>query len=186
VKEYIMEKILRMLVEGNIRYMNGRPNEKNLPYQRHETTEEQHPFAVVLTCSDSRVSPELIFDQGIGDLFVIRTAGHVVDEAAMGSIQYAVEHLHVDTIVVLGHEKCGAVTAAVNESEEDGSIAYIVEAIQPAVEVAKKMRIGDEVINAIKINTVQVAQKLKRDPILVRAMIIPALYQLASGRVELI
>src|SRR4051794_32701972 len=104
---------LSKLKEGNLRFSGndvsqGKPNAA----KRAETQNGQHPFAIVLTCADSRTSPEMIFDSNIGDLFVVRTAGNVVDEHALGSIEYAVDHLGARLVVVLGHESCGAVTAA--------------------------------------------------------------------------
>ena len=93
----------------------------------------QHPFAVVVSCSDSRVPPELLFDQALGDLFVVRVAGNVVTPVELGSIEYAVEHLNVPLIMVLGHEECGAVTAAVEGGVSHGNISAILAKIQPSV-----------------------------------------------------
>ncbi len=105
------------LMSGNERFLN----EKSIhPHQNKKTIlanqNGQHPFAVVLTCSDSRVSPEIIFDQGIGDLFIIRNAGNLISNIDMGSIEYAVEHLNVSTVIVLGHTECGAITAYVSDT----------------------------------------------------------------------
>jgi len=109
------------LLAGNKRFASGDLTEYLLhlahevdPSRRKELGASQHPFVVVLTCSDSRVAPELIFDQGLGDLFVIRTAGNIPDNVALGSIEYGVLHLKAPLLVVLGHEKCGAVTATLD------------------------------------------------------------------------
>ena len=111
---------LAMLKAGNERFVTGRPRH---PHEskiwRERLAAGQHPFATVLGCSDSRVSPELIFDEGLGDLFVIRVAGNIVDEDVTASIEYAVEHLDTHLIVVLGHENCGAVTAALRQLDKD-------------------------------------------------------------------
>jgi carbonic anhydrase len=128
----------RKLVAGNDRFVAGRqkhPHE-SLAW-RESLVRGQHPFAVILSCADSRVSPELVFDEGLGDLFVIRAAGEVLDTAVVGSIEYAVEHLSVPLVVVIGHQSCGAVGAAVDlvqhDAELSGDIATLVRAIEPAV-----------------------------------------------------
>ena len=109
-----------MLLEGNRRFADGKPRHPHEAADwRAHLREGQHPFAVIVGCSDSRVSPELLFDEGLGDLFVIRQAGHVGDEDTVASVEYAVGHLHVPLVVVLGHESCGAVEAAVNTLMRD-------------------------------------------------------------------
>jgi carbonic anhydrase len=125
----------KMMIEGNKRYVAGKASHKNQDSTRRmDVTGGQHPFAVVISCSDSRVPPEIIFDQGIGDLFVIRLAGNIVDDAALGSIEYAIEHLGTKYIMVMGHESCGAVKATVQGGEAPGHIGSIVKAIQPAID----------------------------------------------------
>ncbi|NLI13597.1 MAG: carbonic anhydrase [Peptococcaceae bacterium] len=133
------KEALQLLLEGNKRFTEGNLAVKDTSAARREnlSTNGQKPFAIVVTCSDSRVPPELIFDQALGDIFVIRTAGNVVDEIATGSVEYAVEHLEVPLLVVMGHEKCGAVTAAVEGGEAPGSISAIVKKITPSVQKAK-------------------------------------------------
>ncbi len=126
------------LVEGNTRFATGTMlHPRQTAERRTELASTQAPFAVILGCSDSRTSPELVFDQGLGDLFVVRVAGNVIDDHAIGSIEYAVEHLHSELLVVLGHERCGAVKAAcqayVTGSESDDHIQSLLEAIEPAV-----------------------------------------------------
>ncbi len=122
------------LFEGNVRYAEAKakhPNQGRV--RREEVAKGQKPFAIVVSCSDSRVPPEVIFDQGLGDLFVVRTAGHVVDKVAMGSIEYAVAKLGARSVVVLGHERCGAVQAALERTQVPGSIGTIVDAIAPGI-----------------------------------------------------
>jgi carbonic anhydrase len=152
----------------------------------------QRPFAVIVSCSDSRVPPEIIFDQGIGNLFVVRCAGNIVDDAGLGSIEYAAEHLHVSLIVVLGHERCGAVEAAVKGGEAPGHIKSLVEAIRPAVEKVKG-RPGDLAENAMRGNVKLVVDHLKASkPILEHLVhkgtlsVIGARYDLDDGHVILI
>ncbi|GAB1516468.1 carbonic anhydrase [Actinophytocola sp. KF-1] len=132
------EQAWRKLVAGNNRFVAG---EQRHPHEslewRASLVNGQHPFAVILGCADSRVSPELVFDEGLGDLFVIRAAGEVLDTAVIGSIEYAIEHLSVPLVVVLGHESCGAVGATIDVvqhgTEVAGDISTLVRSIEPAV-----------------------------------------------------
>lgn len=132
---------LKELVEGNQRYVEGRPTheQRSNAGRRAELAKTQKPYAIVLACSDSRVPPEIIFDKGLGEIFVVRVAGNVPDPVVLGSIEYAAEHLGSPLIVVLGHERCGAVTASVDAKEKaPGNIGTIVQAITPAVAEAKR------------------------------------------------
>src|SRR3989475_5781435 len=126
--------------------------------RRADLTKSQHPFAVIVSCSDSRVPPEIVFDQGLGDLFVVRVAGNVIDDHGLGSIEYAVDHLGARLIVVLGHQSCGAVKAAKEtiaaKSKAPGHIQSLVTAIQPAVEATAKSDLGATVEANVK-NVVQ-------------------------------
>jgi carbonic anhydrase len=185
------KQALQRLMEGNKRYVAG-----NLVVHPHQTRERrveltagQHPFAIMLSCSDSRVPPEIIFDQGLGDLFVIRVAGNVIDDVIVGSIEYAVEHLGVQLLMVLGHEQCGAVTAAVKGGEAHGHIHRIVEAIEPAVAQARHLQ-GDLVDNTVKTHVALLVEHLKTSqPILANLVqedkltIVGAYYHLESGLV---
>ena len=130
---------LQLLRDGNKRFVSGGLAVKDTGETRREelVSKGQKPFAIIITCSDSRVPPELIFDQALGDLFVIRTAGNVVDQIGVGSAEYAVEHLEVPLLVVLGHEKCGAVQATVDGGEAPGGIAAIVAKIMPSAQKAR-------------------------------------------------
>ena len=128
----------RKLAAGNARFVAGQQRHPHESLEwRQSLVEGQHPFAVILGCADSRVSPELVFDEGLGDLFVIRAAGEVLDTAVIGSIEYAVEHLSVPLVVVLGHESCGAVGATIDVVQHGtavaGDISTLVRAIEPAV-----------------------------------------------------
>jgi carbonic anhydrase len=152
----------------------------------------QNPFAVIVGCSDSRVGPEIVFDRGLGDLFVVRAAGEVVDSAALGSIEYAVEHLGSSLIVVLGHERCGAVSAAVAGAKEPGHIAAVLKSIEPAVKQTKGNP-GDPVENAVRAQALDVAQQLQEaQPILAERVqsgklkIVAARYDLDTGKIDLL
>ena len=127
----------KKLIDGNDRFVSGSRADTDLSAARRQdlSANGQHPFATIICCSDSRVAPELLFDQGLGDLFVIRTAGNVVDDIALGSIEYAAEHLGVPLIVVLGHTQCGAVKATVDGGgHAHGCIKAIVDKIAVSME----------------------------------------------------
>jgi len=152
-------KAIAKLKEGNGRYTSGNLEHPGQTTERRaELTKDQHPFAVILSCSDSRVPPEIVFDQGLGDLFVVRVAGNVIDDHGLGSIEYAVDHLGARLIVVLGHQSCGAVKAAKEtiaaKSKAPGHIQSLVTAIQPAVEATAKSDLGATVEANVK-NVVQ-------------------------------
>ncbi|MDD1758300.1 MAG: carbonic anhydrase [Methanotrichaceae archaeon] len=185
------DQALRKLIEGNARFVSGKVTHPDQSAERRaEVVSGQHPFAVVISCSDSRIPPEIVFDQGIGDIFVIRTAGEVMDNVTLGSLEYAVEHLRVPLAIVLGHDNCGAVSAAVTSGEAPGHIKSLVEAIKPAVDKAKEMK-GDLLNNSIDVNTQNIVEALKSSkPILSEAVkkdkmkIVGARYHLDSGTVE--
>ncbi len=187
------DEALRRLMEGNERYAAGKPTHPDQTNERRAgLAAGQAPFAIVLTCSDSRVAPELFFDQGLGDLFVIRNAGNVLDDHVIGSMEYAVEHLHVPLIVVVGHEKCGAVSAAVAGGEVPGHLRSVVEAIVPAMERAANLP-GDKVENAVRANALRAAEILTRvEPILKEAvsrsnlLVVAARYDLSSGKIQIL
>jgi carbonic anhydrase len=187
------DQALQRLVEGNQRYV---ANELKHPDQtaerRADLVKGQSPFAIVLTCADSRVAPEIIFDQGLGDLFVLRNAGNILDDHTLGSIEYAVEHLHVNLIIVLGHEQCGAVSAAAAGGHAPGHIRSVVEALEPAVEQAKDQP-GDKIDNSVRANARRMAEIITRvEPILNEAVkagklkVVSARYDLKSGQVDLL
>ncbi len=187
------EAALRLLMEGNKRYASERCEHPNHQAGRRlAVAKGQHPFAIVLTCADSRVAPEILFDQGMGDLFVHRVAGNIVDDAILGSIEYGAEHLHAPLVVVLGHERCGAVDATLKGGTAPGHIGSLVAAIRPAV-VATKGRPGDALDNAVRANVLQVVEQLKGSrPILAelvehgRLTIVGGRYDLETGQVEIL
>ena len=187
------EQALQNLMEGNARYASGNASHPDQSVERRsELIAGQHPFAVIVGCSDSRVPPEVIFDQGLGDIFVIRTAGQVLDDVAIGSIEYAVEHLAVPLVVVLGHDSCGAVTAAVMGGEAEGHLDSIVNFIEPAVDDAREMGNASDLLNnSIDNNVYNIVDELKdSQPILSEKvengelLIVGARYHLESGEVE--
>ncbi len=158
--------------------------------RRTELAKTQHPFATIVSCSDSRVPPEIVFDQGLGDLFVVRVAGNVIDDHGLGSIEYSVDHLGVRLIVVLGHQSCGAVQAAretiAAKSKAPGHIQSLVTAIQPAVEATAK---GD-LEATIKANVKDVVQALRSSTPILKAKVdsgdlrvVGAYYSLDTGAV---
>ncbi len=135
-QESVEKDPLQVLMEGNKRFAEMKPVHPDEDiYRLRSVTKEQHPFAVIVSCSDSRVSPELIFDQGIGDLFTIRTAGNIIGNVGLGSIEYAVEHLQVKLIIVLGHERCGAVDAFVQGGKTPGHIRDIIDSLKQEMEI---------------------------------------------------
>jgi carbonic anhydrase len=184
---------LERLVAGNRRYAAARiAAPRRTPARRAELTETQHPFAVVLGCSDSRVAPEVLFDQGLGDLFVVRVAGNVVDDVVLASVEYAAEHLHAPLVVVLGHERCGAVEAAVKGGEAHGHLPALVAEIAPAVE-AVKGREGDPLDLVVRENVRRVVRGIEeRSPLLAglvregKLRIVGARYDLDTGEVEIL
>jgi carbonic anhydrase len=183
---------LEELKAGNTRYVEDRREHPNSDLARlAQLVNGQAPFAIVLACSDSRVVPELIFDRGLGDLFVIRVAGNISDnDAVLGSIEYAAALLGVNLVVVLGHQSCGAVTAAVDGKATDLHIDELVRAIAPAVEIARTQE-GDLIDNAIRCNANYVADHLRTtgpvlgDLVRDRGMqVVSAYYRLDTGAVE--
>lgn len=186
---------LLKLKQGNARFVSGRlaaTSPDSLAESRRKNAKAQKPFAVIVGCSDSRVGPEVVFDQKVGDVFVVRTAGEVVDPVALGSIEYAVAHLGPQLIVVLGHQRCGAVAAAVAGAKEPGHIGTVLKAIQPAVRETKGEP-GDAVENAVRAHALDVAAQLESSgPVLSEAVksgklkIVAAVYSLDTGRVTVL
>ena len=179
---------LARLKAGNQRFASSKVSAgKPVAARRAETAKDQHPFAIIVGCADSRTAPEIIFDQSIGDLFVIRTAGNLVDDYALGSIEYAVGHLGTRLIVVLGHARCGAVSAALGGDSAPGHVNSLVRDIQPAV-IAVKGKEGDALANAIHENDAQVAAKIRKQAQLgelaSQVKIVEGYYSLDTGKVE--
>jgi len=183
---------LQRLLDGNQRYVAGRAVRPNQTTARRATVAGgQHPFAAILGCSDSRVPPEIVFDQGLGDLFVVRLAGNVADPVALDSLDYAVTHLGARLILVLGHERCGAVTAAVEGHEEPGDVGPMLAELRPAVAAAKALP-GNPVANAIRANVDLTVDNLRTSKPLSAMVasgqlkIVGGTYHLATGKVEML
>jgi len=183
------QQALEKLKAGNKRFVDQKLSDKELTKRRAATADGQQPYAIVLACADSRVAPELVFDETIGDLFVIRVAGNVVDPDVLGSVEYAIEHLHSRLIVVLGHEKCGAVTAAVAKDVLHGNLEELIHKIDVGTDLpADKSKALPE---AVKHNTIHQAQEMasKSQPIKKalddhEVQIEAAVYSLDSGEVK--
>jgi carbonic anhydrase len=187
------DQALAKLLEGNARFVAGNVTHPDQSTERRAALASgQTPFAIVLTCADSRVSPELYFDQGLGDLFVLRNAGNVLDDHIIGSIEYAIEHLHTRLVIVVGHEKCGAVAATVAGGHAPGHIHTIVESIEPAFDSVKAQD-GDKIDNTVRANARRVAELLSHiEPIVGEAVksgqvkVVAGRYDLASGKIDLL
>jgi len=185
------EDAMRQLIEGNWRFMNGIPMGPNrTAKRRRELLRGQRPFAAILGCSDSRVPPELIFDLGLGELFVVRTAGNIPDEGALGSLEYAAEHLGVRLAVVLGHTGCGAVGAVVQGNRPEGHLEHILNAIRPSVERTKNDP-GEGYLNCITANIADAVKTVSASPPVLAELVrqgelkvAGALYHLDSGDVD--
>lgn len=193
------DEVLTKLLEGNQRFVTGQTSllTRRRPADFAALAEGQAPEAIIVACADSRVAPELIFDQGVGDLFVVRVAGNVVSGAGpivKGSIEFAVAVLGARLIMVLGHSACGAVKAATEYIEGDtqlpGSIGPLVNIIRPAVALAAE-RPGDKVENVIRANVEKCVERLKdEEPVLSQFVksgelkVVGATYELATGKVD--
>ncbi len=184
---------LKRLIDGNQRFMQHKPNHPDQTLVRmQEISQSQHPFVTVLSCADSRVAAEIVFDEGLGDIFDVRIAGNVVTPEALGSIEYAAILLGTPLLMVLGHERCGAVTAAVQQESVPGSIGSFVKLIEPVVAQAKA-RPGNPVENAVVANVQYQIERLKQEsPLMVELVnagklkIVGGRYDLDSGEVSLV
>jgi len=186
------EAALAELISGNKRYVIAKQLHSNLTSERRaELKDGQSPIAIILGCSDSRVPPELIFDQGLGDLFIVRVAGNILDDVVLGSIEYAASHLGTSLLMILGHSRCGAIEATAARGSMEGHLPCLATAIQPSLDEVKD-KPGDLINNAAK-------SKLKNDwtKIIIRANLgrevkyrqtkcVAAFYDLDTGVVEVI
>lgn len=192
VKNLSADEALKILKEGNLRFQTLKEKHPDQTKERRKELQKmQHPFAVVITCSDSRVPPSLIFDQGLGDIFEIRNAGNVLDNHVIGSVEYAVVHLGVKLVIVMGHENCGAVTATLSDVHESKFISSLTHSIEPALKMYDENSKEDKLTSTIKNNALYVTDSLiKSDKILNNYIknkglkILPAYYHLDSGKVE--
>ncbi|MCX7921493.1 MAG: carbonic anhydrase [Clostridia bacterium] len=183
----------QLLVEGNKRFVEAAfaIKDESETKRKELATKGQKPFAVIVSCSDSRVPPELVFDQALGDIFIIRDAGNVVDPVALGSVEYGVEHLHAPLIVVLGHEKCGAVKATVDGGEVTENIGAIINKIKPAFLKVKDSGAAKEDLykNCEDENIKNTMDEIKKSPVVKKLMeegkvsVVGAKYHIESGEV---
>ena len=176
-----VQEAIETLKSGNARFVAGTLTPKDdYAALREQLSAGQHPFAVVLCCSDSRVAPEIIFDQKLGDLFVIRNAGNVIDKHVLGSIEYAVEHLGTSLVVVMGHSCCGAVTATRMGEALPDNIMAIARRIKPSIDTS--CCIDDNARRHAK----RMAKLVQGDPIVhhLHAQVTAAFYDIQSGQVE--
>lgn len=178
------EEVLQGLMAGNRRYaadLSSDPRRDS--FYRLRGAAGQEPGAAVVTCSDSRVPPAILFDQGLGDLFVVRTTGHVLDAAGVGSIQYAIEHLGVPLVVVLGHTSCGAVTAAVEDAHPQGDLGLTIDQIRPAVAQARRSG-SDLLAESIRAQARITAERIR--VAVPGPRVVAAVYDLTNGLVSLL
>lgn len=176
---------LKSLLEGNKRFVEGKhqsPHQSKLRLQ--ETATAQYPFASILGCADSRVPAEIVFDQGLGDLFVVRLAGNVISPTAVGSLEFSTAVLGSQLIMILGHERCGAVAAAVKGDPLPGRIGTFVEDIKPAV-ARVKGKSGDAVENAVVANVQYQVELLQGTSVMLTQMIQEGKLKIVGGRYDL-
>jgi len=182
----------KLLIEGNKRFVSGNVLGEDISKDNlKKLSTGQKPFAVVISCSDSRVDPETVFDQGLGDLFVVRDAGNVVDKVTLGSIEYGAEHLNAPLIVVLGHENCGAVKATVDKSKVSDNIQGIIDKIDISLKTVEakntsKDKIYQEVEDANIKNTIS---EIEKDPTIEelvkenKVKVVGAKYHIETGEI---
>jgi carbonic anhydrase len=191
------EAALKRLMDGNARYVANAPQQRDFSAGRAARAQAQYPFASILSCADSRVAPELAFDEGPGELFVVRVAGNFVNPDLLASLEYGVQILGVPFILVLGHSNCGAVDAAIKvlktKAVLPGHLPELVTAIKPAVIVAEKTQKGDLLDNAIAENVRRQVARLKASPPIVskayadkKIDIKGGVYDLATGKITLV
>jgi carbonic anhydrase len=185
------DEALKLLKEGNARYVSMEFERPHISKEiLNELAKGQHPFAVIIACSDSRVPLEHIFDAGLGDLFEIKNAGNLIDNHVIGSVEYAVSHLGTKLVIVMGHTSCGCITTAIEHPKhQTRQVNSLLDSVKPAIELAKNQR-GDFNLNVTKNNAVLGAQSLVKDKIISSyvkehgVVIIPALYDIKTGKVE--
>lgn len=184
---------LAKLMSGNKRYVIAKQLHSNLTSERRtELKDGQCPIAIIVGCSDSRVPPELIFDQGLGDLFVVRVAGNILDDVVLGSIEYAASHLGTSLVMILGHLRCGAIEATAAGGSMEGQLSCLAAAIQPSLNEVKN-KPGELINNAAKATAKMIAEELSLSgPILAERVntaklkVVAAFYDLETGVVEVI
>ncbi|MEH2012374.1 carbonic anhydrase [Nostoc sp.] len=184
------DKALQELLDGNERFANKKRRNPHQTYSRLvEVAKGQKPFASILSCADSRVPSEIVFDQGLGDLFVCRVAGNIATREEIGSLEFGSLVLGSKVIIVVGHERCGAVDATIKGAQVPGQIGSLLEAIRPSVESTKEQS-GDKVENACKANILSQIKKLKSSSVLSKLIdeekliIVGGYYDLDTGRIS--
>ena len=183
---------LKQLMDGNKRFVDRKRQSPNQDFVRiTEVAKSQKPFAAILGCADSRFPPEIIFDRGFGDLFVCRVAGNVATPEEIGSLEYSTLVLGAKVLVVIGHERCGAVDATIKGTQVPGQIGSLINAIKPAVESSKDQT-GDRLENAIKANAMLQANRLKASPVISKLIaenklkVVGGYYDLDTGAVNIL
>jgi carbonic anhydrase len=186
------DQALQLLIEGNQRFVQARREKPNQDWTRiAEVAPSQAPFAAILGCADSRVPAEIIFDRGFGDIFVDRVAGNVATPEEIGSLEFGTLILGAKVLMVLAHERCGAVKAAIEGGQLPGHINSLTESIMPAVDSTRNQP-GDRVENACKANAILQANRLKASPVISdlinqnRMRVVPAYYDLDTGAVTIL
>jgi len=190
------ETALQILKEGNQRFINNLKANRNLLQQVNETSSGQFPFATILSCNDSRTSAELIFDQGLGDIFSIRIAGNILNEDILGSMEFATKVVGTKVLLVLGHTKCGAIVGACNHVEM-GNLTTLLNKIQPAIFCEKKTKENrngsnsDFVNNVTELNVHLTIERVRRESPIIAEMeelgqikIVGGLYDVETGEVS--
>lgn len=188
------DKAFSLLQDGNKRFVSGKLSKKNYNDEVKKLKDGQQPYAVILSCSDSRVAPEIVFDESLGKLFIVRIAGNVATPEAIGSVEYAVEHLGAKLIVVMGHSKCGAVSAALSGGEATPNIEKLLHYIEPAVEEAKTKKNDVDLLGScVSINAKNQRSYLLQNSALLKGKVkagevktLEAVYDLASGQVSFV
>ena len=189
------ETAKKLLLEGNKRYVENKISKKDTSFEKRKelNLKGQTPFAVILSCSDSRVPPEIVFDQGLGELFVIRNEGNLADSIVSGTAEFGVEYLNAPLIVVLGHENCGAVKAAVDGVKVEGDLNSILEKIRPICEKLKAQSKNKDTLleSCVDANIKNTMLELRKNPVISRLekegklQIIGGKYHTESGFVEI-
>lgn len=184
------DQALQTLVEGNQRFSKDKSlHSDRTSERRQELVSKQMPFAAIIGCADSRVAPEIVFDQGIGDLFIVRVAGNVVGPLELDSLEYSVIYLKSSLIMVLGHENCGAVGAVIDGNTKD--IESVAELVQPAVDATEGQK-TNRLENTIKLNAKMMADQLRNTPVISgliaqkKVDVVAAYYNFHTGKVELL
>lgn len=190
-KDISPEQALQELIEGNNRFVKRKRKNPDHYTRLVEVAKSQKPFASILGCADSRVPAEIVFDQGFGDLFVCRVAGNIAIPEEIGSLEFGSLVLGSKVIMVLGHERCGAVDATIKGAQVPGQIASLLEAIKPGIEKAKNLP-GDKLENCCKANVLAQVEKLKKSPVISqliadkKLVVVGGYYDLDTGRVTML